>query len=122
MNDDLQKALSEILNKTTQGMEAGVSFLQRELPDVVQQILIWHGVKSAIYFFICICSIAGFVILTKKVFFWGKEESMGAEAFCVFPAIGVAASVFSAAMNITWLQIVLAPKLYLIEYAASLVK
>lgn len=130
MNDDLQKALAEILNKTTQGVEAGVGFLQRELPEVVQQILIWHGVKSAIFFSIGLGMLIGALWGAKK--FWRagcaaheENEYADQEGYVVgFCACAVASTVGATVLlaNITWLQILLAPKLYLIEYAASLVK
>ena len=131
MNDDLQKALAEILNKTAQGVEAGVGFLQRELPEVVQQVLIWHGVKSAVYFTSSVLLAVMLALLAKKM--WGHGRAYKNSDYYDdgreqrFVASGVAAvasggAIASAVYNITWLQILLAPKLYLIEYAASLVK
>lgn len=122
MNDDLQKALAEILNKTTQGAEAGVGFLQRELPDVVQQLLVWHGVKSAVFFVILLSLSLISAWATKRVWTWAREEDEGDEAATLFPAGAAVVLCVSAFGNLDWLQILLAPKLYLIEYAASLVK
>jgi len=131
MNDDLQKALAEILNKTTQGVEAGVGFLQRELPDVVQQLLIWHGIRSAFYFLIAVVVSgalakiaftlwdAGKAYTTKNLWDEGKGwRFFGAAVSGVFALL----TGFIAINTLAWLQILLAPKLYLIEYAASLVK
>ena len=38
MNDKLQEALVEIINKATTGIDNTVSFLSDQLPDVVQQL------------------------------------------------------------------------------------
>lgn len=130
MNDDLQKALAEILKKTTQGVEAGVGFLQRELPDVVQQILIWHGVNSAIFFVLGLAILAYCPWKSKKLWDKGTEVENANKHACVDGYIyGVLTCWFLSAVglvivftNLTWLQILIAPKLYLIEYAASLVK
>lgn len=122
MNDDLQKALAEILNKTTQGVEAGVGFLQRELPDVVQQLLVWHAVRSAVFclFAFLIAGLLGYA--AKRLWNWLSEEDDGSQIFAAFPAAFSLLFVFIALHQSDWLQILLAPKLYLIEYAASLVK
>ena len=122
MNDELQKALSEIINKTLKGVDAGVSFLQQELPEVIQQLLIWHAVESAL---LCLTLFLASLLCAwgaKKIWVFGKAEGCGAEGFALIPgAIGVAFAAF-AINTTTWLKILIAPKLYLVEYAASLIK
>ncbi|STH40221.1 phage transmembrane protein [Escherichia coli] len=53
-------------------------------------------------------------------------DSKGDINLLIMPLVGVLALwgifIISAVTNMTWLKILLAPKLYLIEYAASLVK
>ena len=122
MNDDLQKALAEILNKSTKGVEASVGFLQRELPDVIQQLLIWHGVKSAIFFVISMLATVLMAWGTKRIWVWARAEDDGSEPLVVFPAFLVGVSFLFCVNQLDWLQIMVAPKLYLIEYAASLAK
>lgn len=122
MNDDLQEALAEILNKTTQGVEAGVGFLQRELPEVIQQLLVWHMVKSAVtclFFLTATCALA---YGTARMWKWCLSEDDGSQVLCVFPGLAVLVSGYLTLASNSWLQILIAPKLYLIEYAASLVK
>ena len=41
MNEQLQQALVAILNKTVASVEAGANFLAAEIPDVIQQLLMW---------------------------------------------------------------------------------
>lgn len=41
MEEQLQTALAEILSRATQGIDAGTQFLSAQLPDVIQQLLLW---------------------------------------------------------------------------------
>lgn len=78
MNEQLQQALATILGKTMEGIDASVAFMQAELPDVIQQLLLWYGVKSAI-----MCTL-GFIIpfvfyklsmkLAKATFLKAEDE------------------------------------------------
>jgi hypothetical protein len=122
MNDELQKALATILNKTTKGVEAGVDFLQRELPDVIQQLLIWHGVKSGITFTAAIVLFAICIHWTVRGWKWSVKTEWEAGPIGLVAALPAMFLGFAALESIEWLQILLAPKLYLIEYAASLAK
>ena len=68
MNEELQKALGVLLNKANDGIDAASGFLASELPDVIQQLLMWHGVLNLIY---CVVGIVGafvFVCIDIKVF------------------------------------------------------
>ena len=135
MNDQLQQSLSQILEQAVSGVQAGVSLLSAELPDVIHQLLMWKMIESLIW---CI----GGIVFTVVAIRWlvknsgrGKEvgykykptlthDEFGDLApwlpVTIFP---LAALVIIACItiNITWLQILIAPKVYLIEYAASLV-
>lgn len=122
MNDELQKALAEILNKTLKGVDAGVSFLQQELPEVIQQLLIWHAVESALLCLSLLLISALCTWVAKKIWVGGKKEGLDGEWFAIIPGfISVAFATF-AINTTTWLKILIAPKLYLVEYAASLIK
>ena len=122
MNDELQKALAEILNKVTKGAETGVGFLQRELPEVIQQLLMWHAVRSAIFCVAFLAAAVLFVYATKRLWIHLVKEDCGGEPFAIFPAFVSAGFIFAAMCETAWLQILIAPKLYLIEYTAALVK
>ena len=41
MNEQLQNALVNLLTKVTSGMDTATAFLSAELPEVVQQLLVW---------------------------------------------------------------------------------
>lgn len=42
MNEQLQVALAQLLGKTIGGIDSSVAFVQSELPDVIQQLLMWY--------------------------------------------------------------------------------
>lgn len=125
--EELNTALATLIEQATTGIDASVSFLQAELPDVIYQLLLWHGVKSAV-----ICFFGVLILITYAVgcrIYW-KLGFTGPNAttdlfFFFFPcAMGacLALSVSAAFINLTWLQIWIAPKVWLLEYAANLVK
>lgn len=141
MNEQLQQALTTILNKTIDGIDTGVAFMQSELPDVIEQLLMWYAVKGLVLVFIgfilTIPLLVFLKILSKKDIQSGDRDSfwvsyynyssnqlgMGASftlaALCLPTGIGV--TMFFVNL-MTPIQIWIAPKIWLIEYAASLAK
>ena len=142
MNEQLQQALAQVIEKATDGVQSGVSFLSAELPDVIHQLLMWKMIESLV---MCI---AGITLLSVMTYILIKYSGVGAKikdsdsrwkthqitlthdaegdiapwipvtiTIPVLAALGCASLV-----NIDWLKIWIAPKVYLIEYAASLVK
>lgn len=141
MNEQLQQALTAILNKTMSGVDAGVNFLSAEIPDVIHQLLLWKMVYSLLIF------IGGSILLIITVVFVYKQtrrvKKQDDRSYPTYKANlsfdssgevhpGILAVIiggcFGAGFGIggmtdlTWLQIWIAPKIYLIEYAASLAK
>lgn len=128
MTEELQGALTEILN----GALTAKDFMVSELPEVVTQLLLWKGVMSGIGFsFGLLLIIIGSTVFSKtfipalkkynadsrrnyekddSFFFWGLT------------LIPVFIGFLMMTHNMDWIQIWLAPKVYLIEYAASLAK
>jgi hypothetical protein len=119
MNDELQKALAAILNKTTSAAEAGIGFLQGQIPEVIHQLLVWKAVESGLIFTLCLI---GACVLTWVGCRLAKDDDFGFNPLAMFPFFGVVLCVLGVITNFDWLQILLAPKVYLIEYAAHLAK
>lgn len=131
--ESADQAILELVNRTLDGIDATVEFSQAHIPDVVQQVLLWHGVKSAILFVFGIALFASsplvLIRLNKGVNNgeeWTKDRygDAGDGPLCFIALLYVG---FAALMgpiifmhNFDWLQILLAPKLYLFEYAARL--
>lgn len=130
MNEKLELALSELIGKGLSTAEKAGEFVQAELPDVINQLLIWHGVKSFIYFTICLLLVIILLLAVGKFYLWlmkaefkGEDDRIGLGAvgiivflLCGGPIVGCMLS------ELTWLQIWLAPKVWLLEYASKLVE
>ena len=115
MNEQLQEALTTLLDKSLNA----VDFMVAELPEVIQQLLVWKMWESAIWSFLGIT--LAMIISIGTCLLYKKDES--SESYMWFPIGTVLALIAIAAMcDFDWLQILIAPKVYLIEYAASLAK
>ena len=49
MNEELQKALAELLSKANNGIDAAGGFIEAELPEVISQLLMWKTAYNLIY-------------------------------------------------------------------------
>ena len=130
MSETANKAnevLAAILEKAMATAEKTGTFLQEQAPDVVQQLLTWKLAEYAICTVVfAACCVGGVYLLCKVANSISKKgghedtwEFVGALVgiFTTIPA-GIA----TVHHGLVALQIWLAPKVYLIEYAASLVK
>jgi hypothetical protein len=149
MNDQANKVLLELLKKASNGIDAAVSFSQAQIPDVIHQLLLWKFTKSLIVMLIVMATIPlaakiirmmlkrepdGFIgdegsswekgkPRFKPTLVWEKNGELSPLSIIFGAAICLYALViFITVMDMTWLKIWLAPKLYLMEYAADLVK
>ena len=125
MNKDLQESLAVVIQKATTGVEAGVDFLSAQLPDVIHQLLMWKAVESFLLMILSLCLFIVIGIVWRYVYKFEQKNKdrisvsgtgifFGGILTCF---IGAAAIV---SFSLTWLQIWVAPKIYLIEYAAKL--
>ncbi len=145
INEQLQTALSEMINKSVDGIESSVAFMQQELPDVIEQLLMWYMVKGLMWV------VFGFVLILLTAAFWKKvyackpnkdgesnwawsteslyrSKIVSLDEFTLFA--GGTASFISLLVGIPVIlvnivepiKIWIAPKIWLIEYAAQLVK
>lgn len=121
MNEQAQKILVDLLKKATDGIDSAVAFSQAQIPDVVQQLLMWHAVSSAAIQVLCLLIII--FSITVIVITWNTGDDADS-VMLVTVIMGIITIVFLVVFfnYFDWLKIWLAPKLYLIEYAASLVK
>lgn len=128
MKEQLQQAVQKLIDKGVSGIESGVDFLQQEIPDYVMQLLMWHGVYNFILMAISIFGLLLWVVIEVKLFKkletmdlseqdWIFGHGMLGSIVRIVPFVIVCAN-----MNLEWLKIWIAPKVWLVEYAASLVK
>ena len=114
MNEQLQTALAELITSTLQAKE----FIVGELPEVVRQLLVWKGIHNFVLFLIGLATSVVVIAIATK-FSFSDDEDVFLRRIVVF-SVCLMAAVFT--LNIQWLKIWIAPKVWLIEYAASLVK
>ncbi len=121
--ESLNEALATLINQAATGIDASMGFLQAEIPDVVVQLLLWHGIRSAFYFALCASLLLVVVSLAKKWIprLWSDDEMVGAFAATVLGFMAFILFLITIT-ELVWLQVWIAPKIFLIEYAANLVK
>lgn len=117
MNDQLKDELASIISLLKEQLENGMTFVGEQLPDIVNQLLLWYTVKSLIFFSI------GLLVLVVSCGFFLKaykeyRNRLYDDSVCR-AAVGCFFLFFAGLImcsNLGWLQIELAPKLYLLEY------
>ena len=122
MDNNLQTALAELITKANQGVDTATGFLVSEVPEVIHQLLLWKAVMSAISFTITMIGIGVIAYYWKHVFRYFADEEMAPAILmtvCMVVAVSLIASI---TLSFDWLQIWLAPKVWLLEYASQLVK
>ena len=80
MNEQLQAALAEIITKVSNGADSAVAFLSGQLPDVVQQLLMWKLVANCAEAVIALLVLSGatrFFMAFKKGCDFGRETEKG---------------------------------------------
>ena len=143
MNEQLETQLVEILQSVSTSVGDAKEFIITELPDVVQQVLSWYTVLSVVENIIAIILLVLVVYMIRNMLV--KPESMSTANVIqrlsfmkdnyaengidhspgVLLWAAAAVIMFAVAMsklNIVFLKILIAPKLWLIEYAATLGK
>lgn len=131
MNEELQKALGELLNKANNGIDTAGEFLAAELPEVIQQLLMWHGVYNFVVFCVGVILISSSIPLFVKAAkgrltegHWAYAKSaydeMSFLGLCAFMFSVCGFAIGAAIINFQWLKIWIAPKVWLLEYAAKL--
>lgn len=130
MNDQLQKVLADIITRVTSGADAAIQFGKEQIPEVLKQLLIWNFTFSFLIWFSATAVIVGYIIwmLTKFRWWFKNQRSTTTELDAAVISITGIWGFISFIMifvfwcNLDWLKIWVAPKLYLLEYAASLIK
>lgn len=127
MNEQANKILADLLQKASNGIDAAVSFSQAQIPDVVHQLLVWNFAASIIF---SLLGIALFVAAQYAVWRivkylrkqWERDGLIDHPEVIPMVLAWFLTLAPLAWVDLVWLKIWLAPKLYLIEYAASLMK
>lgn len=128
MNEATQAALTELLQKVLKGIDTAASFSAEQLPAVIQELLMWNLVSSLLIQIVSVIYIVLFCIYFPKVVTYGTSyECQGAhEPMCFFGCVAAVIMAIVALLdffsNFDWIKIWIAPKLYLLDYTAVLIK
>ena len=137
----MQNALIEIIQKASSGIDTSVSFLSSEIPEVISQLLLWNITASSVGMALSAIVIAisvSMIAWMMKLYGRGRDtgkpnwvhDGDGYNALrkrvipvsCVLFICLVAGPMVFVGNLMEVLKIWLAPKIWLIEYAASLAK
>ena len=118
-------ALMKMLDITIQTMSDVVDFGKQQIPDVIHQLLMWNMAKAGVWLFIGVLVIVLGFIAVRKVAIAAEDDCDGAGI-----VVWIFGSIFTLLFGLGFvvtntldiLQIWIAPKVYLIEYAADMIK
>jgi len=132
MTEELAQKANEALIEIINGAIATKEFVIEQAPDVVEQLLMWHMTMSLVWFSLGALLAASMIWFIAALIRACRENAEEGVIFALMdgteggilaaPIILTPISIVVAFANLSWLQILIAPKLYLIEYAANLVK
>lgn len=128
MNEKLQNQLAEVIKKAVEAGENVVDFAQKQVPDVVEQLLKWK-MAEALFFsvlgmaLIAISVRAAVIVLkeSKRPFNDRADEVIAIATACGIVS-GIVGIIVFAFNFLTVIQVAVAPKIFLLEYAAKLIK
>lgn len=136
MNDQLQKALEQFLLKMIDGFEKAGEFTVEQVPDVIQQALTWFALKSGIGFAIGLLMLAACLIAIRWGLsdFWAKDENGNYKKNyageldvnferCISLMAGLVGLIITFVVlfhNLEWLQILVAPKWFIVSEMSKL--
>lgn len=128
---NVENMLVEFITQSTAAMKAGGEWVGIQIPDIIQQLLVFRAVESGLWLSMCVCAIYLMVSKFRADMknkpgkgkcnsVYDESESIAAWTMMylviVFPIMGAIGN------GAEFLKIVLVPKLYLLEYAATLIK
>lgn len=136
--NNISKELSDALVKLINGVIDGVDFLAGEIPEVINQLLLWKMTASLLQFSggLLIC----FMLLVVLIKYCGRgtiDQSTGlynqtlshTSNGKIGERIGltilgsvVVLVIGLALLDFDWLKIIIAPKVYLIDYVSNMIK
>lgn len=127
--DTLEQTANEALKQLIEASTTAAEWTAQQLPEVIEQLILWKMVESLLWFTASITLMAvGLYILYKFIKKCKEVDNFIDDEvlpiISVFVSVGIIISIVAsiAMIDFDWLQIIIAPKLYLIEYAANLIK
>lgn len=132
----LEQVLIDTIQQTTAGAKKvtgqAIDFVSAQIPDVVHQLLAWKMAEAIALILACVALIGVYFYFLRKIIAYHKKlAAIGkyyAETGFIFYYVGgtgvllILPLIRILGSALTIIKIIVAPKLYLIEYAAELIK
>jgi hypothetical protein len=129
MNEQLQQTINDILTQSMQALNDGAEWLAGEIPDVIRQLLMFNAVEALLVAVLCTLFIVTYIFALVKTIthenFDFEDPAWGAPTLIGGLMGGGISTIFMFEIFDSLIELIkiwIAPKLYLLEYAASLVK
>lgn len=128
MNEETEKLLNEALAGAINAVKTTGNFVVEQAPDLIRQLLLYNTVMLSAWVLLGIVVLIATGLIVRKAWKFEKTLSypdqgagiaVGVVTFLVGGVVGCSL-VFGHISEL--IKIVLAPKIWLLEYAASLVK
>ncbi len=116
----LQGYLIKALDKTGNLVDKAVDMVTEQAPLLIQEVLKWYFAYNLILFILGIVVIIGTIYGVRKLVKYVDAD--GAEYLLVAGILAFVGTISSSLINLQWLKIWIAPRLWLIEYTTNLVK
>lgn len=120
MTPELQQQLAEYLKKLMETTQSAANFAADQLPLVVQEKILYGRVTETLQFVVFIAIAA----VSFRMMRWTmKRERYDDELFiCAYAASGIVFSILALVETSYLAQVWFAPRLYILEWAAHLMK
>lgn len=126
MNEELQKQIADILKQAMAVAQHGGQWLSGQVPDVLNQLIAWTITVAAVS---AVCLIVMVIItfkVEKKVRAFMLDDTDWAPAYAIFIVVMIilyiTAGWYMLDTVLDGIKAFVAPKLFLLEYAAHLIK
>jgi hypothetical protein len=123
----LEQKLVELIDKAEGAGKEAFLFSKEQIPDVIHQLLMWKLWNSMFYVTVTAFGIIFSILFARWIYIQSRDNGMDSDTSFVFfcficlPAF-LTSTIFFISHASTALQIYIAPKVYLIEYAKELLK
>ncbi|MFP2504623.1 hypothetical protein [Buttiauxella gaviniae] len=123
MNEQTDKIVASLIQKAMDGVDQAVDFSKAQLPDVIEQLMHWKLASYSFRIFTCALLMIAMCFAFRKSYQWHEgveKESTGFFGMLFSFAIFMMCLVVLLGNVGNLIQLWLAPKVWLIEYAAQL--
>lgn len=119
--DVLQQALVDIITQAVNTVGQAKDFLVADLPDVAQQALMYYGILGGIKFVVWLMAQFLSYNLMRSVIDDKCSLTDDERHFLFLVGLGLSAITTLFLLNFEWLKVLVAPKLWLLEYASNMI-